>query len=51
MKNITTEKEYDESLKRADEIFMAEPNTPEAEELDELCEAIEKYEDEKYPID
>lgn len=41
---ITTKGEYDTAMSRLAEIFDAEPNTIEGEELDALTDAIEAYE-------
>jgi HTH-type transcriptional regulator / antitoxin HigA len=49
-KLIKTETEYDEVLKRIDEIFDAKPNTVEGDELELLAALVELYEKEKYPI-
>lgn len=50
-KVIETEEEYEEAMKRVDEIFDATPNIPEGNELKLLLVLIEKYEDEHYAID
>jgi len=47
---IETEAEYDTALKRVEEIWNAEPGTPEGEELDKLVDMIEEYEAVHYPI-
>lgn len=44
-KVIKTEKEHTKALKRAMEIFHAEPNTPEDDELGVLLLLIKDYED------
>jgi HTH-type transcriptional regulator/antitoxin HigA len=44
-KVIKTETEYKKALKRAMEIFHAEPNTPEDDELGVLLLLIKDYED------
>ena len=48
---IKTEKEYNDALDRLEDIFDAEPGTPEGDELEVLALLIENYEDEHYPID
>ena len=48
IKVIKTEEEYEQILKRIEEIFDSKPNTPEGECLVGL---VEKYEDENFPID
>ncbi len=47
---IKTELDYDLALERVNEIFEAEPNSDEADELDILVTLIEKYELQHYPI-
>lgn len=39
-----TEEEYQAALKRMDEIFDAEPGTPEGDELDRLAEIVDDHE-------
>lgn len=51
MKSIETEEEYNQSIKRLDEIFDSKNNTPEGDELDELISAISEYEDKHYPFE
>ena len=48
---IRTEEEYQAALARIREIFHAEEGTPEGDELENLVDSIEPYEDEHYPID
>lgn len=50
LKSIRTEKEYEAALARINEIFHAEAGTPEGEELDELADLVESYQDKHYPI-
>ena len=50
LKSIRTEEEYEAALARIDEIFHAEEGTAEGEELDELVDLVESYEDKHYPI-
>lgn len=50
VKVIKTEKDYEKILKRIDEIFDAEPDTPKGDELELLVTLVELYEKEKYPI-
>lgn len=47
---IKNDAEYQEALKRLDDIFDANRNTPEGDELELLALLIETYEDEHYPI-
>ncbi|MCY3994383.1 MAG: ImmA/IrrE family metallo-endopeptidase [Caldilineaceae bacterium] len=49
-RSIRTEEEYEAALARIDEIFGAEKGTAEGEELDELADLVESYEDKHYPI-
>ena len=51
IKEIKTEEEYEQILKRIEEIFDSKPNTPEGNELEYLVGLVEKYEDENFPID
>ncbi|WP_209332758.1 helix-turn-helix domain-containing protein [Lunatimonas salinarum] len=48
---IKNEEQYIRAMKRVQDIFLAEPNTPEAEELEVLVTLIGKYEREYYPIE
>jgi HTH-type transcriptional regulator/antitoxin HigA len=50
LKAIKTEQDYNLSLRRLEEIFHAEIDTPEGDEAEVLSILIEKYEDENYPI-
>jgi HTH-type transcriptional regulator/antitoxin HigA len=50
IKAIKTEQDYNQALKRLEEIFHAEIDTPEGDEAEVLSILIEKYEDEHYPI-
>ena len=49
-RTIRTEEEYEAALARIDEIFDAEVGSAEDEELDELADLVESYEDKHYPI-
>ena len=51
IKVIKTELDYNQALKRLEEIFHAPEKTPEGDEAEILSILIEKYEDEHYPID
>lgn len=51
IKPIKTEKDYQKSLTRLEEIFDSRPGTSEGDELDILALLIERYEDEHYPIE
>ena len=48
---IKTEEQYQEALDRLEKIFDAKRGTIEGDELELLSVIIEKYENEKYPID
>ena len=48
---IRTEEEYDAALARIYEIFHAALGTPEGDELENLVDLVERYEDKHYPID
>ncbi|HUX05903.1 MAG TPA: helix-turn-helix domain-containing protein [Acidobacteriota bacterium] len=50
-KVIKSDDDYKAALKRIDEIFDAEADSPEEEELELLVTLVEVYEDEHYPID
>lgn len=50
IKPIRTEEDLDRALARIDEIFDAEVNTPESDELDVLVDLVEHYESKHYPI-
>lgn len=50
IKPIRTEEDYDAALVRVDEIFFAERDTPEFDELDILVTLIEAYEAVHYPM-
>lgn len=51
IKAIKTERDYNQALKRLEEIFHAPSNTKEGDEAEVLTILIEKYEDENYPIE
>ncbi len=48
---IKSEADYELALERLEKIFDAKQGTKEGDELEILSILIEKYEDEKYPID
>lgn len=50
MKIIKTEEEYQIALKRLDEVFFADENTPEGDEAELLMLLIQNYEHQHYPI-
>ncbi len=51
IKVIKSKEEYEQILKRIEDIFDSKPNTPEGDELEYLVDLVEKYEDENFPID
>ncbi|MBS9386658.1 MAG: transcriptional regulator [Dolichospermum sp. BR01] len=51
LKPIRTESDHQQALKEIEQIFDAEPNTPEYEKLDILTTLVEVYEKQNYPID
>ena len=51
IKAIKTEEDYNQALRRLEEIFHAPIDTKEADEAEILSILIEKYEDENYAID
>ncbi|MEW6668993.1 MAG: transcriptional regulator [Thermodesulfobacteriota bacterium] len=50
MKPVKDEQAYKESLKRIEDLWGAEPDTPEGDDLDVLLVLVEAYEEEHYPI-
>jgi len=50
IKPIRTEEDYEAALARIEEIFDAEPDTPEGDELEVLGSLVELYEKKNYPI-
>ena len=50
IKPIKSDRDYNESLKRLEEIFDSKKGTPEGDELEILSILIDKYENEKFPI-
>lgn len=48
---IKTETDYQAALQRIEEIFDAEPNTPEGDELDVLTTLVEVYEVRKFVME
>lgn len=49
-RSIKTEEEFDEALKRFNEIFDAPAGTPEGDEAGLLANLIEAYDNKHYPI-
>lgn len=47
---IHNEADLDRAFARLEELWAAEPGTPEADEIEVLSILIEKYEDKHYPI-
>lgn len=50
IKPIKTESDYNESIKRIEELWDAKKDTPEGDELDLLVTLVESYEMKHYPI-
>ena len=50
-KLLKSETDYNEALKRIEELFDAEQGTPEADELELLAALVELYEQEHFPIE
>jgi HTH-type transcriptional regulator / antitoxin HigA len=50
IKPIRDERDYEAACKRIDEIFQAEPGTPEDDELEVLTTLVDAYEEEHCPI-
>lgn len=50
-KLIKTEEDYNDALKRIEQLFDAKEGTPEAEELELLSTLVALYEQEHFPID
>ena len=50
IKPIRSDEDLDAALARIEEIFHAEPGTPEDDELGVLFDLVEHYEDQHYPI-
>lgn len=48
---LKTEKDYQKSLARFEQLFDSSKNTPEGDEAELLALLIEKYEEEHYPIE
>ncbi|MBF9254382.1 helix-turn-helix domain-containing protein [Pontibacter sp. 172403-2] len=48
---IKTEEDYQLALQRLEDIFDAEPDTPEGDELEVLAFLIDSFEKEHFPID
>src|SRR5690606_34101508 len=51
IKVIKTEEDYNQTLKRLEEIFHAPADSEEGDEAEILSTLVEKYEDEHYPIE
>ena len=50
IKPIRTEADYASALKEIENLFEAEPDTPEGDRLEILSTLVEAYEEEHYPI-
>lgn len=51
IKPIRSNDDLTVALSRIDELWKAEPGTPEGDELDVLCDLVEHYESQAYPIE
>lgn len=51
IKPIKTEQDYEQALKRIEQLWDANPNTAEGDELDILVTLVEVYEEKNYPIE
>ncbi len=51
IKPIRSKKDYNDSISRMQELWGAKIGTPEGDELDILATLIDKYEEEKFPIE
>ena len=51
IKPIKTKKDYEQAMIRLENLFDAKKGTPKGDELEILSLLIEKYEDDKFPID
>jgi HTH-type transcriptional regulator / antitoxin HigA len=51
IKPIRTEEDYETALGRIEEIFDAEPDTPDGEELEILAALVEVYEKKHFPVE
>ncbi len=51
IKPIKTETDHRAALERIDELWEAEPNTPEGDELEVLVTLVDAYEETHFPID
>lgn len=50
LKPIKTEEDYEEALAKIDELWEAEPDTPDGDLLDLLTMLVEAYEEKQHPI-
>ena len=50
-KLLKTESDYNDALRRIEELFESEPGTPESDELELLAALVELYEKEHFPIE
>jgi HTH-type transcriptional regulator / antitoxin HigA len=50
IRSIKTKADYQAALQRAETLMSAQPNTPEADELEVLATLIELYEDKYFPL-
>lgn len=51
IKPIITDQDYCAALKRIEELWGSNPNTPQGDEFDLLCTQVESYEMTHFPIE
>lgn len=51
IKPIRSDDDLTAALARIDELWSADPGTPEGDELDVLCDLVEHYENQTYPVE
>ena len=51
MKTISNETDHSAALKKIEQLWNAEPGSPQDHMLIDLVEAVEKWEEEHYPIE
>ncbi|WED22829.1 hypothetical protein L3Q72_05400 [Vibrio sp. JC009] len=51
IKQIETKADHEAALARIDQLFDAEPDTPEGDELEVLATLVDAFEEEYYPIE
>ncbi len=51
IKPIRSDDDLTAALARIDELWSADPGTPEGDDLDVLCDLVEHYENQTYPVE